>query len=196
MRGRNICSHKLAPTAGKNVPLSLLTTHSSNACSPPRFSLAEFRAQACIHQTALKDAEDQIAKAYALFDPREIVSRDQVLTALAYLRDGQKACRIFYAFLKDSNKLPLAVVPIRFQLIAALKKMDIQLLRAICLVKEMRTICGDISHQAARLQLDIQIILDTLHIAIGDVLREEVLLLDRMYFHDRMYGTNHSAKGE
>lgn len=122
-----------------------------------------------------------------IFNSKDIVwqsNGEYVIKCLSCLSEQNY---MIYTFIKHSNHLPLAVVPLRLPLIMALQDADEQIATLKRLLIEFRSQGWATLNQSVEMFLAIKMELDILLLKSDKVLDEIGILLDRAKFKEREY---------
>jgi hypothetical protein len=152
-----------------------------------RLGLAEFSDHVRHHVDTIISSQDTLRALKTLFNSGDQVwpaECEDVIECLTYM---SKQNRMVDNFIRRSNHLPLAVVPLRLPLIMVLLDEDTQIAKLKRLLVVLRNEGWTTLDQPVEQLIDIKDELDVLLVKSNDVLDQIGILLDRARFKEREY---------
>lgn len=152
-----------------------------------RLRLVEFYNRVRNYVKTIISILDTLRTIKTIFNSGDRVWPDQCEDAIECLTQMSEQSREFHAFIKRSNHLPLAVVPLRLPLIMALQDADAQIAKLNRFLVVFRNEGWITLDQPVEQLLDIKREMEILLVKNDEVLSQVSILLDRARFKEREY---------
>lgn len=152
-----------------------------------RLGLAEFSDRVRSHLKVIISTQDRLRSLKTIFISGDRVWPAECEDVIECLNQMRVQGRSFHTFIERSNSLPLAVVPLRLNLIMALQEADAQIAKLDRLLIVLRNESWIVLDQPVEQLLDIKREMEILLVKNDEVLSQVSILLDRARFKEREY---------
>lgn len=136
-----------------------------------RLSLSDCIGLVKMYLARMSEAEERLQHGYAMFHEREALKSGWCNEVIILIRTLYKVLDDFIAFMDQKSRLPLSILPLRYQLVTELVCMREQLWMALAKVGRFRSLQGELG-EAALLRHDITCRLQ-------DILKKSDLIVDK-----------------